>query len=594
MAFFSAAIVSVCLVVTFDSRQPDIPDVPEPATPVALDDYNTCAITSLYCVARLKGVDVRLDTVRRLLGPGQTRMLSGPAVLLCKPNYDWTAYSSQPGERREWVMGSAFIHANTPHKMRWCFVVARWSLIPALLLGAFSGYCLSRKVYGETAGLVFLVLFCLSPLQLAWGATICPDAVASAAGLVAVHTFRNWLSVPNWARAGIAGVCLGLLPLTKLTWIIAFALWPVIWCVWATPIFLTRPAERCIPLPPFRQLTVLLLLAVYTLNTGYLFDGTFRPLGKYIFKSRLFRGLVESSSNPLMFATENRVARTSLGEIPVPLPADFVQGIDTQRLDFERGLPSYLRGQWADHGWWYYYLYVLVVKEPLGTWCLVALAMAATLFGRGYSASWRNEMLVLVPFLVIFVFVSSQTGFSVHSRYILPALPLLFVWASKVARMFEMRPFTRSRRVIATMVCLAIIWSVGSSLSIYPHSLSYFNELAALLPTPADVSYPRAISDDSTEPGILSKIERAISAGPRNGPRHLLDSNIDAGQDLFCLSDWLDSHSNVKLDGLAYSGSYPYSFAGISNSRRSRKARENGGDCGGVFVNPGGGQTIST
>ncbi len=25
-----------------------------------------------------------------------------------------------------------------------------------------------------------------------------------------------------------------------------------------------------------------------------------------------------------------------------------------------------------------------------------------------------------------------------------------------------------------------------------------------------------------------------------------------------------------------------------------KKARENGGDCGGVFVNPGGGQTIST
>ena len=38
-----------------------------------------------------------------------------------------------------------------------------------------------------------------------------------------------------------------------------------------------------------------------------------------------------------------------------------------------------------------------------------------------YSASWRDEMIVLSPFFTILIFVSSQTGFSVHSRYIIPA-----------------------------------------------------------------------------------------------------------------------------------------------------------------------------
>ena len=125
--------------------------------------------------------------------------------------------------------------------------------------------------------------------------------------------------------------------------------------------------------------------------------------------------------------TGNRFAGTWLGKIPVPLPADFVQGIDTQRYDFKRGLPSYLRGQWADHGWWYYYLYALAIKEPLGTWCLAALAIGATMLdiagwlsesqdrtaltpspspaecgaSAGHreicSASWRDEVLVLAP-----------------------------------------------------------------------------------------------------------------------------------------------------------------------------------------------------
>lgn len=37
-------------------------------------------------------------------------------------------------------------------------------------------------------------------------------------------------------------------------------------------------------------------------------------------------------------------------------------------------MPSYLRGQWADHGWWHYYLYVMLLKMPLGTWGLALLA----------------------------------------------------------------------------------------------------------------------------------------------------------------------------------------------------------------------------
>jgi hypothetical protein len=48
----------------------------------------------------------------------------------------------------------------------------------------------------------------------------------------------------------------------------------------------------------------------------------------------------------------NCFEKTPLAYLPVPLPSNFIQGIDTQRLDFERGLPSYLRGEWSDHGWY--------------------------------------------------------------------------------------------------------------------------------------------------------------------------------------------------------------------------------------------------
>ena len=268
------------------------------------------------------------------VNPPLTRMICGLPVALCNPKYDWDSYSSRPQDRCEWALGTAFVVANSPEKTQLCFALARWSLIPLLLMGGYFGFRLTDEMYGVFAAFIFLALWCFSPMLLAWGATICPDVVAAALGVVAVYTFRRWLSKPDWTRAGIAGVCLGLLPLTKLTWIVAFGLWPAMWCLWTVPIYLTKAEKRSLPLPRLRQLATILLLGLYTLNMGYLFDGTFRPLGKYGFISQLFRDQ-EALNDQRTDDAGNRFAGTWLGQIPVPLPADFIQGIDTQRLDFE-------------------------------------------------------------------------------------------------------------------------------------------------------------------------------------------------------------------------------------------------------------------
>lgn len=518
------------------------------------------------------------------VNPPLTRMITGLPVAMCKPEYDWGCYSSRPQDRSEWPLGIAFIKANEPEKTRWCFVLARWSLIPVMLLGGYIGFRMAREIFGDSSAFVFLALWCFSPLLLAWGATICPDVAAAAFGMIAIYAFYRWLHGPTWTRAAIAGGCLGLLPLTKITWIIAFGLWPLIWCLWTMPLYWTRPNDRALPLPPLRQLATMLLLALYTLNMGYMFDGACRPLGQYVFISEALNGL-ESPDGQQTPQAGNRFADTWLGAIPIPFPAEFVQGIDTQRFDFERGMPSYLRGEWADHGWWYYYLYALAIKEPLGMWCLALVAAGMTVCdwrksrsrqaspscllqaseGR-FLPSWREEMVVIVPFVAILVVVSSQTGFSLHTRYVIPAMPFLFVWVSKVGRVFGMRPLTGNRLVLAATVVSALVWSVGSSLFIYPHSLSYFNELAAILPTPADVSYPKAIETTTENSSLLTGIKRILTAGPRNGARHLLDSNIDWGQDLFCLEQWYESHPTARPIQIAYSGTYPLDRSKIESA----------------------------
>ncbi|MBQ9371183.1 MAG: hypothetical protein IJU03_03235, partial [Thermoguttaceae bacterium] len=132
--------------------------------------------------------------------------------------------------------------------------------------------------------------------------------------------------------------------------------------------------------------------------------------------------------------------------------------------------------------------------------CYLALRGAR---GVDRREALRDELCLLAPGLTLFVFVSLQSGFSKHFRYVLPAAPCFYIFASSV---FAEKNLSNHawRRFLA--YC-SLAWFVIGALSVFPHSLSYFNELAG---------------------------------GPRNAWRYFLDSNLDWGQDTYALQAWLD------------------------------------------------------
>jgi hypothetical protein len=506
----------------------------------------------------------RFDLYR--VNPPLVRSVAALPVVLASPKTDWTAYTFEPTDRREDRVGGRFAELNG-HRFPFLMILARWACIPFSLVGGWVCGRWAMRLYGIPSGILAMTLWFFSPMVTGHALLITPDAHAAALAICATYCIWNWLNQPRWEKVFGTGLVLGLAELTKFTLLVLYPVIVSLWVMYWLRGSLRGEADQTRPpseRPAFRQLIVLLLLSVLTINLGYAFEGTFRTLGDYRFQSRLFTGLPKDHSSSPPHGQKSRFADTFLDSLPIPLPVNYVQGIDTQRLDFERGIgPSYLFGTWQQRGWWYWYLYALLLKTPLGTLTLLGLTIFVTVSCSWAKRPWRDELTVLLPAIGVFLLVSSQTGFTIHLRYTLPAFPFLFIWASKVARVFELRCFTRKRLALATMVIVAIIWSVASSLSIYPHSLSYFNELAAVLPTSADATYPKPISKSGEDRGLLWRIGYLLTAGPRNGPRHLLDSNIDWGQDLFYLKDWLDKHPDVKLDGLACYGSYPATLAGI-------------------------------
>lgn len=265
------------------------------------------------------------------------------------------------------------------------------------------------------------------------------------------------------------------------------------------------------------------ILSLLVLNAGYAFRGVGRPLGAYAFVSRLLGGdPADGAGAYALGRSGNRFRGCFLEVLPLPLPADYVLGIDLQRRDFEAGFRSYLHGEIRHRGWWYYYLYALIVKIPLGILGLAIWSFAAWLTGRGAS---RDEWVLWLPALTVLTVVSSQTGFNHHMRYVLPCFPFVIVSVGKLSRFWG-----RATPVRGVGLTVLLIAAIASSMTIHPHYPSYFNEIAG---------------------------------GPAHGHEHLLDSNIDWGQDLLFLKQWLDSHPQARPLGLAYYNYIDPRIAGI-------------------------------
>ena len=446
------------------------------------------------------------------VNPPLMRAVATLPILLMSPEKQWGDFRMAGTERPEFVLGTQLVESH-PERWREFLVAARWALLPFSVAGGLFCYAWATDLFGRKAGIVALILWCFCPNVITWSAVICTDGAAAVMGVGAGYTFWRWLKFPSWPRALIAGIMLGLVQLSKMTWLPLFALWPMLWAFYVVWQRGQKSKKR-----QAVQLAYILLLGLYVLNVGYAFDGSFSRLGEYQFHSRLLAGESSQSED----CKSNRFSGSVWGQVPVPLPKHYVRGLDLQRVDFEKGQPSYLFGKWSDRGWWYYYLVGLVMKIPLGIWGLAILAVVFSLLSLRHNhkgealtsiapsarvVSVLDQLVLLAPALMVFVLVSSQDGFSRHFRYVLPSLPFVYIWMSKMASWLRWDSMLRSAAVLSFLA-----WTVGSSLVVFPHSMSYFNELAG---------------------------------GPLKGHRYMLHSSLGWSQDDFYLKRWLESHPEV-------------------------------------------------
>ena len=443
--------------------------------------------------------------------PPLPRMIAALPVIAAGANYDWSRVRHSPGSRCEFSVGRAFVKANGTRAF-WLYTLGRWAMIPFTILGAWLCLVWGTELFGPNAGLLSLTMWCLSPTVIANAHLVTPDLPATSTGLLAAFAFYRWLKRPCWKFAFFAGAAMGLALLTKTTWIILFGLWPLLGLIQCF-----RSGQ---PLKIVSQTTMIVGLGLWILNAGYAFQGSMAPLGTYDFVSCSLSGREIDN-----YGLGNKFRGTFMETVPVPLPSDFVLGVDITKRVFERRIPNYLRMSLSKDGWWYYYLYCMAVKMPLGILALFVGGLWCIFRYRDSKRSAFDWLSVFLVPLFLFAFVSSNTGINRHFRYVLPSVPYVFLVAGVLTTATQHSRFARG--LLATGVtCSAITLFLA-----IPHTGSYFNEVAG---------------------------------GAANGWKHLASSNIDWGQDLQRLKEWQDQHPEIETLGLAYYGCIDPSDVGVN------------------------------
>jgi hypothetical protein len=167
--------------------------------------------------------------------------------------------------------------------------------------------------------------------------------------------------------------------------------------------------------------------------------------------------------------------------------------------------PGYLFGAMSPRGWWYYYPITFLVKTSLPILILMILAWVHTWRTR----AWQRDLPLWLPPLFLFASLLASPH-DIGYRYLLPILPFVCVASADLLAALWRVPKAR------VLIGLLVGWQVLGTLNIYPYYLTFFNEIAG---------------------------------GPERGRYILSDSNIDWGQDLAGLKNYVDQQriDRIKL-----------------------------------------------
>jgi Dolichyl-phosphate-mannose-protein mannosyltransferase len=418
-------------------------------------------------------------------------------------------------EARQWELGRRFLY-------RWNDAARLLLLgrLAVLMLGAALGLAVfwwGRRHFGvPTASLAFF-LCVLSPDVLAHGQLVTTDLALALFMLLAVALFERATARSSPGRVLLAGAAAGAALATKFSGpvLVPILVSLAVLLVFSGAVVQDRhgtPVEgrRARAVHLSLVLVSVAVVSLFVLWASYGFHGKMSPDPAAEAKALAALGRPTSGTGE---------AAAALGETRL-LPEAYVKGL-VFVLDNAQGRSTFLSGRLSPTGFPHYFLVTFLLKTPIPLLVLVVLGLATA-----PRAPARTTALLWIP-VVVYGLFAVTSRLQIGHRHLLPLYPFLFVAAGRAVAVLGLRPSRAKAGAVALGVLCA--WYGVGTLRVHPHYLAYFNEIAG---------------------------------GPSHGYRHLVDSNLDWGQDLPALKAWMDARAVSRIK-LSYFGSADPGYYGI-------------------------------
>lgn len=376
------------------------------------------------------------------------------------------------------------------------------SRLPNILLGALLGafvFAWSRQLWGPNGAFLSLFFFVLSPNILAHSSLATTDLPAAAFFFISAYYLHGTaFEGPETKKSALGALFFAMGLASKHTMVL---LGPFILAAFAIG------AKRSGLKKSIAQLFLFGVLAFFFIWAIY--------------------GFSHHSGSPnylppdwaLFPPSSMAVFLRSLSDWHI-LPESYLYGLAGSLAGTGAGKAAFFMGEYSNEGWPTYFLTAFLIKTPIPT--LILLCASLLYLARDREKLLKALFVILPPLLVFFAFSSQKVNIGL--RHVLPAYPFLFVLIGFVPSIK-----TQSVKMARAIFYASIVWYAYAAALIFPHQLAYFNE---------------------------------FTGGPRYGYKYLVDSNLDWGQDLPGLKEFMDRHGIDRIK-LAYFGFSDPRYYGI-------------------------------
>ena len=466
--------------------------------------------------------------------PPLVKLLAAVPVLFSNPKIDFESPSWQNGD--QWAFAREFLYQQGNNADTLLFL-GRLPMIGLCLLFGLLLYFWGRKLAGDMGGLLTLGWFAFDPNFLAHGRYITTDIPVALGYAATLYVFVRLLERWTWQRAVVFSAVFGLTQVTKFSALFLYAIiliTPVLWYYKSnTAKSIVQNVLRILGLA-----VVGTLVAIALTYGGQIKKGSADPWAQSLYQERL--SVIQNNKVADQPKTIQRIIAytnpdTCTGKIIERLTLQtpifgwsYLKGVVLVLNHDFWGHLAYVKGMHSNFGWWWYFPFAILVKTPFATLLTFCLGLFAL------AIRWRKNRLIKNPAALVlfgggmlYLLWSMTSHLNLGLRHVFPFYAGVFVmigaFLASVLRFHNIW-------LRLTMLGVATLY-LTSSLLTYPTYTSYFSELVG---------------------------------GVNNGPKYLVDSNIDWGQDAKRLVQFTQQH-NIPYVCMSYFGQASLTYYGLDN-----------------------------